>query len=185
MKPSILTISLWATLMCPVTAFQTLVPGRRVVSSFPSALQARSDKVEPSVDRRGMIGSSVSAFLALLLGSERVQAADTPRTILITGSNSGIGFEASRRLAEKGHTVILGCRTLEKAQNAAERIRNVVSAGTLIPAECDLASLDSIRKFASELKVNQLDVVCLNAGLALNAQDSTIQRSADGFELTG
>jgi short chain dehydrogenase len=184
MKPSIMAISLLATLMRSVTALQTLVPGQRVVS-LPTSLMASSDKVEPSVDRRAMIGSSVSAFLALLLGSGMAEAADPPRTILITGSNSGIGFEASKRLAEKGHTIILGCRTLEKAQDAAERIRNVISAGTLIPAECDLASLESIRKFANELNVDRLDVVCLNAGLALNAQDSVIQRSADGFELTG
>jgi NAD(P)-dependent dehydrogenase (short-subunit alcohol dehydrogenase family) len=151
---------------------------------LPSGLRLTSKMAEPSFDRREVLGSSVSALLVLLLGPKISEAADA-QTVLITGSNSGIGFEASKRLAEKGHTVILGCRTLEKAQNAAERIRAVVSAGTLIPAECNLASLASVKKFASELNVDKLDVVCLNAGLALDAQGSEIQRSTDGFELTG
>lgn len=184
MKPSILNILLaWATLLSCATAFQAFVPGRHP-TSFTFTLKGTLDEVEPSMNRRAMLGSSISAFLALVLGSDVVEAADS-RTILITGSNSGIGFEAAKRLAEKGHTVILGCRTLEKAQNAAERIRTVVSAGTLIPAECNLASLDSVKNFVNTLKVDRLDVVCLNAGLALDAQDSKIQRSVDGFELTG
>jgi len=74
---------------------------------------------------------------------------------------------------------------LEKAQNAAQRIREEVSTGSLLPAECNLASLDSVKKFVTSLTVDTVDVACFNAGLALNAQGTEIQRSADGFELTG
>lgn len=138
----------------------------------------------PISGRREVLNTSVATFLGILLGPQ-ASAASTPQTILITGSNSGIGFEASKLLAEKGHTVILGCRTREKAENAIERIRDDVSAGTLVPAECNLASLNSIESFARELDVKQLDVLCLNAGLSLDAQGKEVQRTADGFELTG
>ena len=142
--------------------------------------------VEPTTDRRNVLTATTMALLTSLLGtSTACAAASNPQTILITGSNSGIGYEASKLLAQRGHTVILGCRTLEKAENAVERIRGEVSSGTLIPAECNLASLESIRSFAQDLKVPQLDVVCYNAGLALNAQGKDIQRTSDGFELTG
>ena len=142
--------------------------------------------VEPTTDRRNVLSATAMALLTSLLGSSTAcAAASNPQTILITGSNSGIGYEASKLLAQRGHTVILGCRTLEKAENAVERIRAEVSSGTLIPAECNLASLESIRSFAQDLKVPQLDVVCYNAGLALNAQGKDIQRTSDGFELTG
>ena len=108
----------------------------------------------------------------------------TKKTILLTGANSGIGLEASKLLAQKGHTVVLACRTLEKAQAAAATIRETVSGGTLIPVACDLASLDSIRDFVDANKSSSFDVVCYNAGVALNTDDPNIQRTKDGFELS-
>ncbi len=141
--------------------------------------------VEPTTDRRNVLTATAMALITSLFGSSTASAAPTTQTILITGSNSGIGYEASKLLAQRGHTVILGCRTLQKAEDAVERIRAEVSSGTLIPAECNLASLESIRNFVQDLKVPQLDVVCYNAGLALNAQGKDIQRTSDGFELTG
>lgn len=155
-------------------------------SSIP--LASISQNEEPTIDRRSALSVSAAALLAsFLLGPKAAASASetNPQTILITGSNSGIGFEASKMLAARGHTVILGCRTLQKAETAIERIRAEVTSGTLIPAECNLASLDSIQTFVQDLKINQLDVVCLNAGLALNAQGKDIQRTNDGFELTG
>lgn len=163
-------------------AFEATTFPRR--TRYASALGSLADGLEPTIDRRGALCTSTATLLSLLLGPQSSSALE-PQTILITGSNSGIGFEASKMLAERGHTVILGCRTLEKAANAVERIRSEVpSSGTLVPAECNLASLDSIKSFVQDLKVNQLDVVCLNAGLCLNVNDKDIQRTSDGFELT-
>jgi len=107
------------------------------------------------------------------------------RTILLTGCNSGIGFEAARILARKGDKIILACRTKDKAEETARKILAETRTATLIPAECDLASLQSIRKFVNSIttNTNQLDVVCYNAGIALNT-DGDIERTADGFELT-
>ena len=58
--------------------------------------------------------------------SNRFTAADVPdqsgRTILVTGANTGLGFEASKVLAERGARVLLGCRSDEKAQRAMAEI---------------------------------------------------------------
>lgn len=134
----------------------------------------------PLVDRREVL--SAAALISVLLGAQTASASE-PQTILITGSNSGIGFEASKLLAEQGHTVIMGCRTLQRAENAIERIRTEVSSGTLIPAECNLASLDSVKRFGENMNIGKLDVVCYNAGLSLDP-NGKIQRTDDGFELT-
>ncbi|KAG7347498.1 light-dependent protochlorophyllide oxido-reductase [Nitzschia inconspicua] len=107
-----------------------------------------------------------------------------PKTILVTGCNSGIGFEAARILARQGNTIIMACRTLAKAQEAADKIKAETLDANLIPAECDLASQASIRDFVKDIKLENLDVVCYNAGVALNTDDPEIQRTKEGFELT-
>lgn len=123
-----------------------------------------------------------SAFSALLITEKT--SAETPKTIVITGANSGIGYEAAKQLAGNGHTIILACRTFEKAAGAAERIKSeTTGGGSVIAAECDLASLRSIRKFASAVG-NDIDVLCLNAGLSMSTDDKEIKRTEDGFEIT-
>jgi FlaA1/EpsC-like NDP-sugar epimerase len=111
------------------------------------------------------------------------------KTILITGANSGIGFESCRRLNRQGHTIILACRSLSKAQDAIDRIQRDESAanvGRLIPAECDLADMSSIQNFVQGLSTNiKIDTLCLNAGVARNTGATTCTRTANGFELTG
>ena len=53
----------------------------------------------------------------------------TGRTALITGANSGIGFEAARALAQQGATVVLACRSLDRATEAVERIGATAPTG--------------------------------------------------------
>ena len=114
------------------------------------------------------------------------------KTIVITGANSGIGFEACKRLMTKGHTIILACRSMEKAQEAIRRIQQqdtTISSyhGTLIPAECDLADLSSIQTFVTNLSTThtKIDTLCLNAGVARNTAATDCARTKDGLELTG
>ena len=111
------------------------------------------------------------------------------KTIVITGANSGIGFEACKRLTTKGHTIILACRSFDKAQDAIRRIQldnDIPMNGKLIPAECDLADMSSIRKFVAEVSANtKIDTLCLNAGVARNTAATDCARTKDGFELTG
>jgi hypothetical protein len=150
--------------------------------SFSTSLYATG---EPVTDRRGALQWSGLALASLLLGGDPARAAD-PKTILITGANSGIGFEAAKILTEKGHTLILACRTLAKSQDAIERVKEQAPVfGQMIPAECNLASLESIKSFVEGLPDQKLDIVCLNAGVSLNVDEKQIQRTADGFELTG
>ena len=180
-SPRLTTVCLFV-IFCCTGAFQVFPSAPQNVRL--TSLHATNGLKEGGVtDRRDALKASSVILLSFLLGEESAKAAD-PKTILITGSNSGIGFEAAKLLAEKGHNIILACRTLAKAEDAARRIEAETTAGTLFPAECNLASLDSIKSFVQSMKVNKLDVMCLNAGLSLDVNDKQIQRTADGFELT-
>jgi NAD(P)-dependent dehydrogenase (short-subunit alcohol dehydrogenase family) len=162
-------------------AFETLLP-KASQSRASTCLKSFSSVGEQLTDRRGAFQWTGAALASLLLG--QVANAAQPKTILITGSNSGIGFEAAKILAGQGHTVVMACRTLEKAKDAIARIQSETSSGILIPKECNLASLESIKSFVQDLPSTKLDVICLNAGLARNVDDKEILRTAEGFELT-
>ena len=109
-----------------------------------------------------------------------------PQTIVVTGANSGIGFDACKRLAQQGHSLVLACRTMEKSVATADRLKDL--GGTMITAECDLASFASIKAFADKLPSlidnKKIDCLCLSAGLARNTASTDVARTADGFELT-
>jgi NADPH:quinone reductase-like Zn-dependent oxidoreductase len=139
--------------------------------------------------RRDLLEAGGVALSSLVLGQALpafAQGSD-PQTIVITGANSGIGFDACKRLAQQGHTLVLACRTMEKSVATADRLKDL--GGTMIPAECDLASLASIKEFADKLPNlvgnKKLDCLCLSAGLARNTAATDVARTADGFELTG
>ena len=107
-------------------------------------------------------------------------AADIPdqrgRTALITGANSGLGLESARSLAAKGATVLLACRSFEKANKTAADLHEE-TGGTLIPLELDLADLESVQRAAAQ--VEGLDLLLNNAGVM--APPRTLSRQ--GFEL--
>lgn len=179
----------WKTIFACLTVYtvicaQAFQPTRVALSpSHSSVFSPLAAVPGNNVDRRDALKSGIATALSFLLLGKPV-IADEPQTIVITGCNSGIGFVAARLLAERGHTLVLACRSLEKAKDTATRIKSETTSGTLIPAECDLANLDSVKAFAKDLKVDNIDVLCLNAGLSLNTDDKQIQRTADGFELT-
>jgi NAD(P)-dependent dehydrogenase (short-subunit alcohol dehydrogenase family) len=112
-------------------------------------------------------------------------AADVPdltgKTIVVTGGNSGIGYEAALVLAGKRARVILACRDLAKAQAAVDGIRAVHPNAAVEAMPLDLASLDSVRRFAADFasRHGQLDVLCNNAGVMA----IPYRRTADGFEM--
>jgi NAD(P)-dependent dehydrogenase (short-subunit alcohol dehydrogenase family) len=110
-------------------------------------------------------------------------AADVPdqsgRTVLVTGANTGLGFEASKVLAERGARVLLGCRSDEKAQRAIAEIQAAVPDADLDVVPLDQADLASVRAAAEQVQGEErLDVLVNNAGIMMPPKEMT----ADGFE---
>ena len=100
---------------------------------------------------------------------------------LITGGNSGIGYEAALALAGKGAHVILAVRSIDKGQEAATAIKHVHSGALVEVMELDLSDLGSIRRFADIFheRFAALPLLIDNAGvMAL-----PYRRTADGFEM--
>lgn len=107
--------------------------------------------------------------------------AQTGKLALVTGSNSGIGFEAARVLAERGATVVLACRGASKAEEARARILAVRPTARVELMPLDLADLDSVREFARDFaaRFDRLDLLINNAGVMMPPASTTKQ----GFEL--
>jgi NAD(P)-dependent dehydrogenase (short-subunit alcohol dehydrogenase family) len=105
------------------------------------------------------------------------------RRVLITGANSGIGWEAALELARRGAEIILPARTEAKAEGAIARIRAQVPDAKLIPEILDLADLRSVHAFGSRVvgmyPGHSLDLLINNAGLmAIPKRELTV----DGYE---
>lgn len=106
----------------------------------------------------------------------------TGRTVLVTGANSGLGYQTAVALARRGATVHLGCRNAQRAAMAADRIRRAAPQGRVEVLELDLADLGSIAKAAAELRArtgDSLDALINNAAAAFGP----MRRTADGLEL--
>jgi len=105
----------------------------------------------------------------------------TGKTALVTGANSGLGYEITLALAEKGAHVIMACRNLDKANQAAANIRKQVANAVLTIKELNLSDLASVRRFATEIQpqLTKLDLLINNAGIMAIPERQT----ADGFEM--
>jgi len=106
------------------------------------------------------------------------------RTVIVTGANTGLGFEATRVFAEHGAHVVMACRSTDRGKEAKRELRARDASGdhrgSLEVAELDLADLASIRSFADEFRAvhDDLDILCNNAGVMAIPRRET----ADGFE---
>lgn len=100
---------------------------------------------------------------------------------IVTGANSGLGFETALALAANGATTILACRSKAKAEEACARIVEQHPKATVQAAELDVSELASVRAFAKRFlaKRKRLDLLINNAGVMATPQRTT----ADGFEL--
>lgn len=104
------------------------------------------------------------------------------KTILITGANSGLGFEAAKQLAKQGHEIILLCRNKEKGEIAVSEIKSYSNNQNIHLYTANLASQKSIEAVAQQIKkdISKLDVLLNNAGGVFN----NFQLSEDGIEMT-
>ena len=103
------------------------------------------------------------------------------RLAVVTGANTGLGFETARVLAARGASVVLAVRDTEKGKRAAARIAGTAPGANVMVQPLDLTSLDSVRAAAGELRAQhpRIDLLINNAGVMLTPRQST----RDGFEL--
>jgi NAD(P)-dependent dehydrogenase (short-subunit alcohol dehydrogenase family) len=112
-------------------------------------------------------------------------AADIPdqtgRTAVITGANTGLGFETAAALAGRGTRVVLAVRNLEKGKQATARITAATPGAEVELQELDLTSLESVRAAAAQLRSDhdRIDLLINNAGVMYTPKSTT----KDGFEL--
>ena len=99
---------------------------------------------------------------------------------LVTGANSGLGFETTRALAAKGATVVMACRDQEKGRKAKTAIEESVPGASLELMALDLSSLAAIRAFAERFRADhtQLHLLFNNAGVMA----IPYRKTPDGFE---
>src|SRR5262244_4036236 len=103
------------------------------------------------------------------------------RLAVVTGANTGLGFQTAQVLAARGATVVLAVRDTEKGKAAAARIAGAAPGANVTVQPLDLASLESIRAAAGELRARHpaIDLLINNAGVMFPPKQAT----RDGFEL--
>ena len=117
--------------------------------------------------------------------TNRWTMADMPsqagKIAVVTGGNSGLGYETVLALAGKGAQVVLACRNLDKGTQARAQVLTQVPQATIEVMALDLSSLASIRVFAEAYRAryDKLDLLINNAGVMAPPR----QETADGFEL--
>jgi NAD(P)-dependent dehydrogenase (short-subunit alcohol dehydrogenase family) len=103
----------------------------------------------------------------------------TGQTVVVTGANTGLGFEAAKVLAGRGAQVLVACRSATKGEAAMERIRQVHGDALLQYIPLDLGSLASVHEAAQLINaLPRLDLLINNAGIMIPPYELT----ADGFE---
>ncbi|MCD8384218.1 MAG: SDR family NAD(P)-dependent oxidoreductase [Clostridiales bacterium] len=102
------------------------------------------------------------------------------KVMIVTGANSGLGFETTKELSRKGAKVVMACRNPQKAEAAMQKIRDDVPGADLDTMLLDLASQKSVADFAAQFtqKYDRLNVLVNNAGIMAAPYSVTV----DGFE---
>ena len=104
----------------------------------------------------------------------------TGQVAVVTGANSGIGYEMARALAGKGATAVLACRNKDKGEAAIRQIDREYPAAKAELMPLDLSDLAAVRRFAGEFtsRYDRLDILINNAGIMA----PPFGKTADGFE---
>ena len=103
------------------------------------------------------------------------------RVIVITGANSGVGYESALALAQRGARVVMASRSMDKLEQARRDLLQRIPKAQADVMKLDLGSLQSVRSFADDFntRYDRLDILMNNAGIMLPPYGKT----ADGFEL--
>ncbi len=103
------------------------------------------------------------------------------KTVIVTGANTGIGYETALAMFKAGATVIVACRDKEKAEKAIAKMETEKGTGSLEVGILDLASLNSVKQFAETFseKHKQLHLLLNNAGVGVPPASKT----SEGYEL--
>jgi NAD(P)-dependent dehydrogenase (short-subunit alcohol dehydrogenase family) len=169
------------------------------VDEILRALQPKAEKVADVAAPRGAIawlGKALSCLLdptivlsfdrfgfaihALAFLPDDLDVDMTGKRCLVTGANSGIGFETARALADLGAEVVLLCRSGERGDQAAQRIREQTGNRKVRVEVLDVSDLDAVRTAAQRLGEKPVDVLVHNAGVLPERRGESRQ----GLELT-
>eukprot|EP01035_Chromulina_nebulosa_P021222 gene21222-27491_t len=105
------------------------------------------------------------------------------KVFIITGSNTGIGFETAKEIVKMGATVVLACRSINKAEDAKTKIISLTKCQStcILVIKLDLCGFDSVRKFVKDFKSLKIPLHGLinNAGVMMQDRNLT----QDGFEM--
>ncbi len=103
------------------------------------------------------------------------------RVAIVTGGNSGLGYNSVMALAKKGAQVVLAARDIKKSQEALQNLKKQVPQGKIEFIRLDLSSLESVRTFVADFKsrYSRLDILMNNAGVMAIPRRET----AEGFEM--
>ncbi|KAF9115490.1 hypothetical protein BGX27_007619 [Mortierella sp. AM989] len=117
---------------------------------------------------------------------EQAKASIAPgqtRIAIVTGGNTGLGFETAKALVEAGYTTIIACRSVGKGQEAIDKIEEQTGIkGKALVLSLDLSALESVKAFAREFKAlgySHVDVLVNNAGM----MDIPFALTKEGYEM--
>lgn len=104
------------------------------------------------------------------------------KTYIVTGANSGVGYETTKQLIKQGGHVIMACRRPDVAEKVAKDFKGLKGSYEVI--KCDLADLQSVRDFVEKFlsKYDKLDGLMCNAGMVCMKNEPVYTK--DDFELT-
>jgi len=111
--------------------------------------------------------------------NDKVDLSD--KVIIITGANSGIGFETAKALAKMNGHIIMACKKSDKTQKACDILKMASPSKKVEAMELDLSSMESIRSFVNDFKAKDmpLHILINNAGVGGGPKRKTTK---DGFE---
>lgn len=103
------------------------------------------------------------------------------KNVIITGGNTGLGYETGLDLAKRGANIIIACRNLEKADKAVNNIKQLAGNENIKAEYLDLSDLSTVIAFSKKInsELDKLDILINNAGIMVCPE----WRTKDGFEM--